>query len=44
MSYKSDISYRRYTNYRANRHQYKMNQIVAPIAMLLIAVIAGKYW
>lgn len=44
MSYRSDISYKRYANYRANRHQYKMNQIAAPIAMILIIGFVSKFW
>lgn len=44
MSYRSDISYKRYANYRANRHQYKMNQIAAPIEMILIIGFVSKFW
>lgn len=44
MSYRSDTSYRRYANYQANRHQYKMNQIAAPIAMILIIGVVSKLW
>ena len=44
MSYRLDTSYRRYANYRANKHQYKMNQIATPIAMMLIIGVVSKYW
>ena len=44
MSYKSDYSYRRYANYRANKHHYKMNQIAAPIVMIMIIGFFSKYW
>ena len=44
MSYKTDYSYRRYANYRASRHQYKTNQIAAPIVMILIIGFFSKYW
>ena len=44
MSYRPDTSYRRYSNYRANKHQYKMNQIAAPIAMMLIIGVVSKFW
>ena len=44
MSYRPDTSYRRYANYRANKHQYKMNQIAAPIAMMLIIGVVSKFW
>lgn len=44
MSYKTDYSYRRYANYRASRHQYKTNQIAAPIVMIMIIGFFSKYW
>ena len=44
MSYRPDTAYRRYANYRANKHQYKMNQIATPIAMMLIIGVVSKYW
>ena len=44
MSYRPDTSYRRYANYRANKHQYKMNQIATPIAMMLIIGVVSKFW
>ena len=44
MSYRPDTLYRRYANYRANKHQYKMNQIAAPIAMMLIIGVVSKFW
>ena len=44
MSYRPDTSYRRYANYRANKHQYKVNQIAAPIAMMLIIGVVSKFW
>ena len=44
MSYRPDTSYRRYANYRANNHQYKMNQIATPIAMMLIIGVVSKFW
>lgn len=44
MSYRLDTSYRRYANYRANKHQYKMNQIATPIAMMLIIGVVSKFW
>ena len=36
-------SYRRYRTYRANRQQYKMDQVAAPIAMMLIIGFLTKY-
>ncbi len=39
-----DSSYRRYRQYRANRQQYKVDQIAAPIVMLLILGFLTKYW
>lgn len=36
-------SYRRYREYQANRHQFKMEQIAAPIAMMLIIGFLTKY-
>lgn len=39
-----DSSYRRYKQYRANQHQYKADQVAAPIAMMLIIGCITKYW
>lgn len=39
-----DSSYRRYKQYRANQHQYKVNQVAAPIAMMVIIGFITKYW
>lgn len=39
-----DLSYRRYKKYRANQHQYKVEQIAAPIAMMLIIGFIMKFW
>lgn len=37
-------SYRRYKQYRANQHRYKVDQVAAPIAMMLIIGFITKYW
>lgn len=37
-------SYRRYREYQANRHQFKMEQVAAPIAMILIIGFWSKYY
>lgn len=37
-------SYRRYKQYRANQHQYKVDQVAAPIAVMLIIGFITKYW
>ncbi len=39
-----DSSYRRYRQYRANRQQYKVDQIATPIAMMLVWGFVTKYW
>jgi len=39
-----DSSYRRYRKYQENRYRYKMDQIAAPIAMMLIIGFVTKYW
>lgn len=36
-------SYRRYKEYQANRHQFKMEQITAPIVMMLIIGFLTEY-
>lgn len=36
-------SYRRYREYQANRHQFKMEQITAPIVMMLIIGFLTEY-
>lgn len=36
-------SYRRYREYQANRHQFKMEQVTAPIVMMLILGFLTKY-
>lgn len=36
-------SYKRYRQYRANQHQYKVDQIVAPITMMIILGIITEY-
>ncbi len=37
-------SYRRYRQYRANRQQYRVDQITAPIVMMFILGFVTKYW
>ena len=44
MSNKSDASYRRYVQYRANRQQFKMDQIAAPIVAIIFIGIITKFW
>lgn len=39
----SDKSYKRYRQYKANQHQYKMDQIAFPIFMMLVIGIFTKY-
>jgi len=39
-----DSSYRRYRQYRANRQQYKVDQIAAPIVMMFIIGFVTEYW
>lgn len=36
-------SYRRYREYQANRQQYRVDQVAAPIAMMLIIGFLTKY-
>ncbi len=38
-----DSSYRRYRKYQENRHRYKVDQIAAPIAMILVIGVITKY-
>lgn len=40
----SDLSYRRYRQYRANVHKYNTDQIAAPIAMMILIYIFSEYW
>lgn len=37
-------SYRRYRQYRVNQHRYKVDQVAAPIAMMLIIAFVTEYW
>lgn len=39
-----DSSYRSYRQYRANRYQYKVDQITAPIVMMFIIGFIIEYW
>lgn len=39
-----DASYRRYRRYRANQYQYKVDQITAPIVMMLVIGFITDYW
>ena len=39
-----DTSYRRYRQYRANRYQYKVDQVTAPIVMMFIIGFITDYW
>lgn len=39
-----DSSYRSYRQYRANRYQYKVDQITAPIVMMFIIGFITEYW
>ena len=36
-------SYKRYREYQANRHQFKVEQVAAPIAMMLIIGFLTEY-
>lgn len=40
----SDASYRRYKQYRVNRHRFKTEQVTFPIAMLILIGIITKFW
>jgi len=39
-----DSSYKHYRQYRTNRYQYKVEQVTAPIVMMLIIEFVTKYW
>lgn len=39
-----DSSYRRYRQYLANRYQYKVDQITAPIVMMFVIGFITDYW
>ena len=39
----SNKSYRRYRQYKSNQHQYKMDQIVLPIFMMLLIGLFTKF-
>ena len=39
-----DSSYSRYRKYRVNQHRYKVDQVAAPIAMMLIIGFVTEYW
>lgn len=39
-----DSSYRCYRQYRANRHQYKVDQVTAPIVMMFVIGLITEYW
>ena len=39
-----DSSYRRYRKYQENQYRYKVDQIKAPIAMMLLIGFITKYW
>ena len=39
-----DASYRRYKRYRANQYQCKVDQITAPIVMMLVIGFITDYW
>ena len=39
-----DSSYKRYRKYRANRYQYKVDQVTAPIVMMLVIGFITDYW
>lgn len=43
MGNRSDASYRRYAQYRANRQQYKVDQVAAPIVAMIFIGIFTKY-
>lgn len=38
-----DLSYKRYRKYRANQHQYKVDQVGGPILMMLLILFITKY-
>ena len=40
----SDKSYKRYKQYRANRYQYEVDQIVFPVGVILIGALLIQYW
>jgi len=39
-----DVSYRRYRQYRANRYQYKVDQVTAPMVMMFVIGFITDYW
>ena len=39
-----DKSYKKYRQYRANRHQYEVDQIVFPVGMIIILSLLIRYW
>lgn len=39
-----DSSYRSYRRYRANRYQYKVDQVTAPIVMMFVIGFITDYW
>lgn len=43
MGNRSNASYRRYAQYRANRQQYKVDQVAAPIVAMIFIGIFTKY-
>ena len=41
---KDDKSYKRYRQYRANRHQYEVDQIAVPVGIIVIGALLIQYW
>ena len=39
-----DKSYKRYKQYRANRYQYEVDQIVFPVGIIVIGALLIQYW
>ena len=40
----SGKSYKRYKQYRTNRHQYDVEQIAFPVGMIIIGALLIQYW
>lgn len=41
---KDDKSYKRYRQYRANRHQCEVGQIALPVGVIVIGALLIQYW
>lgn len=40
----TEASYRRYKQYRVNKHRYRTEQVTFPIVMLILIGIISKFW